>query len=94
MPRPIRMIQEVAFRAGSVEWEDAFGQMRAPLPDFVSMRKGTETIGKVITTIGLVAKIGRYVVIVTELGHDDGVFDFTIVPLRPKVKIKWTGGKS
>jgi hypothetical protein len=87
-------IHGVDFHPGQVEWEDAFSSIRAELPSFDKMRARQEPVGKVITTIGLIALIGDHWVIVTEYGTNDGIFDFTIVPMRAKVKVIWTGKKS
>lgn len=86
-------INGVTFRPGQVEWEDAIGQMRSPLPAFDKMRKGKAMVGKIITSLGLVAQIGNYWVIVSEHGTADDIFDFTIVPMRAKVKVTWNREK-
>jgi hypothetical protein len=93
MPKIVN-VNGVNFRPGQLEWEDAVGQMRAELPDFAAMRAGKATIGRTITTIGMVGRVGNYYVIVTEYGTNDGIYDFTIVPTRPKVKVTWAGAKT
>jgi len=92
MRKPV-IINGVPFRIGQVEWEDASGQMRAELPDFTAMRTGRTPVGKIITTIGLVAKIGKYWLIVTECGSQDTIYDFTVIPIKPGVKVSWAGKK-
>jgi hypothetical protein len=90
--KPIK-INGVTFRFGQVEWEDACGQMRAPLPDFNVLRRSRRPAGKIINTVGLVAQVGTYIIVISEHGVDE-VFDFTLIPTRAKVKISYTGSHS
>ena len=83
------MINGVRFRPGEVDWEDAHGATREKLPDFDAMRQGGQYIGSKITTTGLVAKVGKYLIIITEKDETLSEFDYTLIPLRPKVQVRY-----
>lgn len=85
------IINGISFRPGQVKWEDAFSNMRSALPDFATLRANHKAIGKMITSVGLVARVGTYWIVISEHGSAEGIFDFTIVPIQPKVKVAWTG---
>jgi hypothetical protein len=83
-------VNGVRFRLGELHWEDAFGVMRSELPKFSVLRRGAPQ-GRIIKTAGWVAKIGRYWLVLTEHGAGPDIYDFTLVPVRPKVIAKWSG---
>ncbi len=83
-------IQGVRFRPGEVDWEDAHSATREKLPDFDVMRQTGQYVGSKITTTGLVAKVGRYLLVVTEKDEALTEFDYTLIPLRPKVQVRYT----
>ena len=83
------MINGVRFRPGEVDWEDAHGATREKLPDFDAMRQGGQYIGSKITTTGLVAKVGKYLIIITEKDETLSEFDYTLIPLKPKVQVRY-----
>ena len=85
------IINGIIFRPGQVEWEDAFSNMRSALPDFATLRANHKSIGKLITSVGLVARVGTYWIVISEHGSAEAIFDFTIVPTRAKVKVLWSG---
>jgi len=60
------VINGVKFRPGEVDWEDAFSASREKLPDFNEMRQRGQWIGKKVTTAGLVARIGNYMLVIQE----------------------------
>jgi len=74
------VINGVRFRHGTVEWEDAFGHACAALPSFDAMREGKEYVGTKIYSVGFVAKIGNYIIIITKINEIDGTYDYTLVP--------------
>jgi hypothetical protein len=82
-------IQGVRFRPGEVDWEDAHSTTRGKLPDFDALREGTTFVGSKITSAGLLAKIGKYLLIVTEKDEALEEFDFTLIPLHAKVHIRY-----
>jgi hypothetical protein len=91
MPKPKGVvINGVRFRPGEVDWEDAHGVTRDKLPDFDEMRQGGAYVGAKITSTGLIAKIGHYLLVITE--KDEGLteFDYTLIPLRAKIQIRYT----
>ena len=53
------------------------------------MRQGGQYIGSKITSTGLIAKIGKYLLVITE--KDEGLteFDYTLIPLHAKVQIRY-----
>lgn len=83
------VIHGVRFRPGEVDWEDAHGVTREKLPDFDAMRQGGSYFGSKITTTGLIAKIGTYLVVVTEKDESLSEFDYTLIPLRPKTQVRY-----
>jgi hypothetical protein len=90
MPKPKGIIiNGVRFRHGEVDWEDAHGASRDKLPDFDAMRQGGQYIGSKITSTGLIAKIGKYLLVITEKDEALTEFDYTLIPLRPKVQIRY-----
>ncbi len=84
------VIQGVRFRPGEVNWEDAVSATREPLPDFDGLRRGGSYFGPKITTTGMIAKVGKYLVVVTEMDEGLTEFDYTLIPLRPRVQIRYT----
>jgi hypothetical protein len=83
------VINGVRFRAGEVDWEDAHSATRDKLPDFVAMRQGGTYVGSKITSTGLVAKVGKYLVVITEKDEKLSEFDYTLIPLRTKTQIRY-----
>jgi hypothetical protein len=81
-------INGVKFRFSEIEWEGACGVQGGALPVFKDLRQGRKADGRMIQTSGWAAKIGTYYLIISERGGDEGVFDYTLVPGRPKIKIK------
>ena len=84
------MINGVRFRPGEVDWEDAHSATRDKLPDFEAMRQGGQYVGSKITSTGLVAKIGKYLLVITEKDEQLTEFDYTLIPTRAKVQIRYT----
>jgi len=84
------VINGVRFRPGEVDWEDAHSGTRDKLPDFEAMRQGGQYVGSKITSAGLIAKIGKYLLIVTEKDEALSEFDYTLIPLRAKVQIRYS----
>ena len=83
-------IAGVTFRPGEVDWEDAYSQSCEPLPDFNVMRNGNGSfIGSKITSAGLVGRIGRYLIVITEKDEENTEFDYTLIPLRPKTVVRY-----
>jgi hypothetical protein len=83
------IINGVRFRSGEVDWEDAHSGTREKLPDFDAMRQGGQYVGPKITSTGLIAKIGKYLLIITEKDEALTEFDYTLIPLRPKIQIRY-----
>jgi hypothetical protein len=83
------LINGVRFRPGEVDWEDAHSTTRGKLPDFDAMRQGNSFVGSKITSTGLIAKIGKYLLIVTEKDEMLEEFDFTLIPLHAKNQIRY-----
>jgi hypothetical protein len=83
------MIHGVRFRPGEVDWEDAHSTTRGKLPDFDALRQGNTFVGSKITSTGLLAKIGKYLLIVTEIDEGLEEFDFTLIPLHAKTQIRY-----
>jgi hypothetical protein len=84
------VIHGVRFRPAEVDWEDAFSSQGAPLPDFDAMRQGGQYIGKKVTSVGLVSRIGKYIVVIQEHDGDQEEFDFVLIPLRAKTEVRYT----
>jgi hypothetical protein len=82
-------IKGVRFRPGEVDWEDAHSTTRGKLPDFDAMRQATTFVGSKITSTGLVAKIGKYLLVVTEKDEALEEFDYTLIPLHAKIQIRY-----
>ncbi len=82
-------IQGVRFRPGEVDWEDAHSTTRGKLPDFDAMRQGTSFVGSRITSSGLIAKIGKYLLVITEKDEALEEFDYTLIPLHAKIQIRY-----
>ena len=83
------VINGVRFRHGEVDWEDAHGATRDKLPDFAAMRQGGQYIGSKITSAGLVAKIGKYLLVITEKDEPLEEFDYTLIPLHAKIQLRY-----
>jgi len=84
------VIQGVRFRPGEVDWEDAFSSSREKLPEFDLMRQRGQYIGKKVTTLGLVARIGNYLLVIQERDEEQEEFDYTVIPLRAKTEVRYT----
>ena len=93
MPKTIKpkgkVINGVRFRPGECAWEDAYGEMRSSLPNFETMRAGTDFIGSKITAVGLIAKIGKYLVVITEHNDLADEYDYTLIPLAARTIVKY-----
>jgi hypothetical protein len=83
------MIQGVRFRPGEVDWEDAHSTTRGKLPDFDDMRSGSTFVGSRITSAGLIAKVGKYLLVITEKDEALEEFDYTLIPLHAKIQIRY-----
>ena len=77
-------INGIKFRPGEVDWEDAFSCHRQPLPTFTE-----EWVGKKITSTGLVGKMGKYYIVITEKDADLREFDYTLIPTGPRVEVRY-----
>jgi hypothetical protein len=53
------------------------------------MRQGGQYVGSRITSTGLIAKIGKYLLVITEKDEALAEFDYTLIPLRAKVQIRY-----
>lgn len=84
------VINGVRFRPGEVDWEDAHSATRDKLPDFEAMRQGGQFVGSKITSTGLVARIGKYFLVITEKDEKLTEFDYTLIPTHAKVQIRYT----
>jgi hypothetical protein len=84
------VINGVKFRPGEVEWEDAYSVNREHLPDFIAMRQRGEWIGKKVTTAGLLARIGNYMLVIQERDEEQKEFDYTLIPLRARTAVRYT----
>jgi len=84
------VINGVKFRPGEVDWEDAFSASREKLPDFNEMRQRGQWIGKKVTSVGLVAHIGHYMLVIQERDEEQKEFDYTLIPLRAKTEVRYT----
>jgi len=83
------LIQGIRFRPGEVDWEDAHSTTRGKLPDFEAMRQGSTFVGSKITSAGLLAKIGKYLLVITEKDEALEEFDYTLIPLRAKIQTRY-----
>ena len=54
-----------------------------------AMRQGGQYIGSKITSTGLIAKIGKYLLVITEKDEALTEFDYTLIPLHAKVQIRY-----
>jgi hypothetical protein len=84
------VINGVRFRHGEVDWEDAFTASREKLPDFAAMRQRGQCLGKKVTTVGLVARVGYYLVVIQERDEEQEEFDYTLIPLRAKTEVRYS----
>jgi hypothetical protein len=87
-PRGV-VIDGIRFRPGEVDWEDAHSGSREKLPDFTALRQSGQYVGPKITTTGLLAKIGKYLLVITEKDEALTEFDYTLIPLRPKTQVRY-----
>jgi hypothetical protein len=83
------MIHGIRFRPGEVDWEDAHSTTRGKLPDFEAMHQGSTFVGSKITSAGLVAKIGKYLLVITEKDEPLEEFDYTLIPLHAKIQVHY-----
>lgn len=84
------VINGIRFRHAEVDWEDAYSASREKLPDFPAMRQRGQFIGKKVTSVGLVAHIGHYLLVIQERDEEEKEFDYTLIPLRSKSEIRYT----
>ena len=83
------VINGVRFRPGEVDWEDAHSATREKLPDFDAMRQAAQYVGPKITSTGLIGRIGRYLLVITEKDEALTEFDYTLIPIRAKFQIRY-----
>ncbi len=84
------LINGVKFRPGEVDWEDAYSVSREKLPDFAAMRQRGQWVGKKVTTGGLIAHIGKYMLVIQERDEEQKEFDYTLIPLRARIEVRYT----
>lgn len=84
------VINGVKFRPGEVDWEDAFSISREKLPDFTALRQRGEWMGKKVTTAGLLARVGHYMLVIQERDEEQKEFDYTLIPLRARTEVRYT----
>ncbi|MBZ5544380.1 MAG: hypothetical protein LAO07_11975 [Acidobacteriia bacterium] len=84
------LIHGIRFRHAEVDWEDAYSSSREKLPNFATMRQRGQWIGKKVTTVGLVARIGRYLLVIQERDEEQEEFDYTLIPLQSRSEIRYT----
>ena len=84
------VINGVKFRPGEVDWEDAFSIAGEKLPDFTLMRQRGQWIGKKVTTHGLLARIGNYMLVIQERDEEEKEFDYTLIPIRARIEVRYT----
>lgn len=84
------VINGIRFRPGEVDWEDAFSISREKLPDFATLRQRGQWIGKKVTSVGLVARIGHYMLVIQERDEEQKEFDYTLIPLRARTEVRYT----
>lgn len=83
------LINGVVFRLGEIDWEDATISIRAPLPDFSRLRGGKEYVGRRKTSAGVIAKVGRYFLVISERDTVGEEYDFALVPTHAKTEIRY-----
>jgi hypothetical protein len=83
------LIKGIRFRPAEVDWEDAHSTTRGKLPDFEAMRQGGSFVGSRITSAGLVARVGKYLLVITEKDEALEEFDYTLIPLHAKIQIRY-----
>jgi hypothetical protein len=84
-----QLIGGVRFRHGEVDWEGTRTTFREALPDFQKLRDGLVYSGSKHTTVGLVAKIGRYILVITEQDEDGFEYDYTLIPAKAKTAVHY-----
>ena len=84
------VINGIRFRPGEVDWEDAYSASREKLPDFAVLRQRGEWSGKKVTSVGLVARIGHYMLVIQERDEEQKEFDYTLIPLRARTEVRYT----
>ena len=60
------------------------------MPDFTAMRQRGSWIGKKVTTAGLVARIGYYMLVIQERDEEQKEFDYTLIFLRASTAVRYT----
>ncbi len=80
------LINGVRFKFGEVDWEDAHSATRDKLPDFDAMRQG----GLLGLSRALIARIGKYLLLITEKYEKLTEFDYTLIPPHAKAHIRYT----
>jgi hypothetical protein len=84
------IINGIRFRHGEVDWEDAQTRYKEQLPNFDAMRQGKEFLAAKVTSIGRIAKIGHYLLVITEMEEGEDEFDYTLIPLKAKISVRYT----
>ena len=54
------------------------------------MRQRGQYIGKKVTSVGLVARVGNYLLVIQERDEEQEEFDYTLIPLRAKTEVRYT----
>jgi hypothetical protein len=83
------VINGVRFRPGEVDWEDAHSVMREKLPDFDALRAGAQYLGSKITSTGLIGRVGKYLLVITEKDEALTEFDYTLIPIHSKYQVRY-----
>jgi hypothetical protein len=82
------VVNGVKFRAGQLDWEDAWSGTDTALPDLTALASGGYG-GVKFEATGLIGKIANYYIVITKHNEDFSVCDFTLVPRKAKITVKY-----
>lgn len=77
----------ILFRRGEVVWEDAFKLTKGSLKKIIQILENNG-LGPTPSTFCYFARIGNYLLLLQEYEPASDKGDFTVVPLRPRIKIE------
>ena len=83
------VINGIKFRHGQVTWDDAYGVNDSPLPDLSKVMEGKSYMGSKITSVGMITRLGKYILVVTKISTERGLYDYTLIPFT-RTKITYT----